>query len=128
MGIHLLRCIRKFQIIICYSITLSQYNKEHATTSPSGENDVTKKTLLYISLWIRRNRERILVAAIVFTVLYFIYLTNYAFFHTTVEGFVVVIASAIFLLARKSRQVIKNYYFLILGIFRNGGGPLSSQL
>ncbi|HUH79665.1 MAG TPA: MASE3 domain-containing protein, partial [Methanoregula sp.] len=98
--------------------------------------------------WIGRNRERILVSGIVIIVLYLVYLANYAFFHTTVEGIVVVIASAIFLLAWKSRQVIKNNYFLFLGIaflffaiitflhaltapgvgiFLNGGGPLSSQ-
>ena len=117
-------------------------------TRPSGENGAHRKTHSYLGSWIVRNRERILVAGIVVIVLYLAYLANYAFFHTTVEGIVVVIASAIFLLAWKSRNVIRNNYFLFLGIaflffaiitflhaltapgvaiFRNGGGPLSSQ-
>jgi len=116
--------------------------------SPPDESVSIKMPFAYAGSLIWRNLEKILAAVLVITVLYFMYLANYPFFHTTVEGIVIIIASAIFLLAWKSRQVLKNNYFLFLGIaflffaiitflhtlaapgtgiFQNGGAPLSSQ-
>ncbi|RJR17633.1 MAG: PAS domain-containing protein [Nitrospiraceae bacterium] len=60
--------------------------------------------------------NRITISLAVFCGLYISSLYNYLLFHSIAEGFAVVIACSIFMLAWNSRTIVDNAYILFLGI------------
>ncbi len=97
----------------------------------------------------RDHFKEIVIAIAVVLILFLVYESNYALFHTSVEFIVIVIGCATFLLVWKSRKILDNTYLLFIGtsflffaiitffhliaapgvgVLLDEGAPLSSQL
>lgn len=66
-----------------------------------------------------------LLAAAALAGLYVLRLQNYLLFHTVTEGFTIVIACGVFMVAWNSRRFLDNHYFLVLGIASLFGAGLN---